>query len=291
MVFCCYLLTSLDPRYKDYTYIGFTVNPLRRLRQHNGEITNGAYKTSLKRPWEMVLVVYGFTSKGAALGFEWAWQHPQESKHLRHVEVKNVGRQWLLRAKMRWMYEMLHVTPWKEQPLKIRYSTDAHHSYLKDCPPLPSHISTSIGPLNMVFGEEAQKRLREMSLMSQELGMSSELDSEVSNDAKDYDELNDDCVDDDDDSSGCQDSRRCFLCSSLFKSEDVVASCPGNCSLCAHVTCLALEYLDGCSQLIPITGKCPHCQKVFEWKEVIKRISPFNPSLLMPYQKRPKNCQ
>ncbi len=45
------------------TYIGFTTNPHRRLRQHNGEIKGGAYRTGKGRPWEQVCVVYGFLSK------------------------------------------------------------------------------------------------------------------------------------------------------------------------------------------------------------------------------------
>lgn len=70
--FACYLLRSLHPKHPYSTYIGFTVNPYRRLRQHNGEIANGAKRTKRKRPWKMVALIYGFTTKVAALQFEWA---------------------------------------------------------------------------------------------------------------------------------------------------------------------------------------------------------------------------
>ena len=63
----CYLLRSQNPQYKNAFYIGFTVNPLRRLRQHNGEIKNGAWRTKRFRPWEMMLIVYGFPNQVAAL--------------------------------------------------------------------------------------------------------------------------------------------------------------------------------------------------------------------------------
>ena len=45
----------------------FTVNPRRRIRQHNGEITSGAWRTKRKRPWEMVLCIYGFPTNVSAL--------------------------------------------------------------------------------------------------------------------------------------------------------------------------------------------------------------------------------
>ncbi|XP_073270599.1 uncharacterized protein [Primulina huaijiensis] len=85
----CYLLTSLSPRFKGHTYIGFTVNPRRRIRQHNGEIGSGAWRTKKKRPWEMVLCIYGFPTNVAALQFEWAWQHPVESVAVRSAALES----------------------------------------------------------------------------------------------------------------------------------------------------------------------------------------------------------
>lgn len=83
-VLCCYLLRTLDPAARGRTYIGFTVDPQRRLRQHNGEVKGGARKTSRSRPWEMLGFVHGFRDKVSALKFEWAWQHPTVSLAVRN---------------------------------------------------------------------------------------------------------------------------------------------------------------------------------------------------------------
>ena len=79
----CYLLQSHHAKFRDHAYVGFTKTPWKRIRQHNGEIANGAKRTSRKQPWEMVAVVTGFPSSVAALQFEWAWQNP-----LKSVQVK-----------------------------------------------------------------------------------------------------------------------------------------------------------------------------------------------------------
>ena len=137
----CYLLTTLDPAHVGGTYIGFTVKPSRRIRQHNGEIKAGAWRTKKWRPWEMVMFIHGFPSKVcvqtcfsetlfsckllavhdcafyeahgletriawgqvAALQFEWAWQNPKKSRWVKDTVSKltKIGRPYEMRAKVR----------------------------------------------------------------------------------------------------------------------------------------------------------------------------------------------
>lgn len=75
-MYFCYLLKSLNEKFSNDTYIGFTDDPIKRLKQHNGIIKGGAKKTSKKRPWALVLVVSNFPNKILALKFEWAWTNP-----------------------------------------------------------------------------------------------------------------------------------------------------------------------------------------------------------------------
>jgi len=77
----CYLLQSLSSPSK--TYIGYTVNPHRRIRQHNGMIKGGAKYTSKFRPWKFISITEGFQSENLGLKFEWAWQNPKRSRIFR----------------------------------------------------------------------------------------------------------------------------------------------------------------------------------------------------------------
>ena len=68
-----YLLATVQPPTK--TYVGATVDPDRRLRQHNGALKGGARATSrVPGGWYRVCYLKGFESKRDALRFEWWWK-------------------------------------------------------------------------------------------------------------------------------------------------------------------------------------------------------------------------
>ncbi|GLJ08038.1 hypothetical protein SUGI_0080090 [Cryptomeria japonica] len=128
------------------TYIGFTVNPRRRIRQHNGEIKSGARKTKRKRPWEMILCIYGFPSQVSALQFEWAWQHPRES-----LAVKEAAKGMKLggtAGKIRLAYTMLTLPEWKSLNLTINFLSTKYVGNTKGCPILPSHMKVQFCPVD-----------------------------------------------------------------------------------------------------------------------------------------------
>jgi predicted GIY-YIG superfamily endonuclease len=65
------------------TYAGVSPDPVRRLRQHNGEIVGGAKYTTSKGPgWEHICLVRGFQDKIHSMQFEWA---------VKHVAPRNAG--------------------------------------------------------------------------------------------------------------------------------------------------------------------------------------------------------
>ncbi len=74
----CYLLYSPST---NRTYFGYTVDPFRRIRQHNREIVGGAKKTTKGVPWTLICYIAGFPNQRTALQFEWKNNHPTKGKH------------------------------------------------------------------------------------------------------------------------------------------------------------------------------------------------------------------
>jgi predicted GIY-YIG superfamily endonuclease len=77
------------------TYVGYTVDPVRRLRQHNGELVGGARATH-GDTWRMAyLVTSPQFDKHAALSFEWhmKWHRRRGVKGSKGAKSKRQPRQ------------------------------------------------------------------------------------------------------------------------------------------------------------------------------------------------------
>ncbi|THH21381.1 hypothetical protein EW146_g138 [Bondarzewia mesenterica] len=121
--YACYLLKSVCV--PTAIYIGSTPNPSRRIRQHNGEIAQGAHKTVRNRPWVMQMIVYGFPSRLTALQFEWAWQHHHKSRQLRDEEGKPLfSRSRKMPHLTKVVRTMLSCQPYNTWPLHVKLFTN-----------------------------------------------------------------------------------------------------------------------------------------------------------------------
>ncbi|XP_062086732.1 structure-specific endonuclease subunit SLX1 [Humulus lupulus] len=145
--FACYLLVSLNPRHKSQTYIGFTVNPRRRIRQHNGEIGCGAWRTKKRRPWEMVFCIYGFPTNVSALQFEWAWQHPTESLAVRKAAASFKSLSGMAN-KIKLAYTMLTLPSWQSMKITVNFFSTKYTKHSAGCPSLPGHMRVKVCPMD-----------------------------------------------------------------------------------------------------------------------------------------------
>ncbi|RNA24415.1 structure-specific endonuclease subunit slx1-like [Brachionus plicatilis] len=244
--FGCYLLCSTNPKYKGRTYIGFTVNPNRRINQHNsGYAKGGAKRTSGKGPWDMVLIIHGFPNEISALRFEWAWQNPEKSLRLKHLVPTT--KQYNFISKFNVVCEMLRLGPWCRLPLTIRW---LRQEYKKEFPlnklP-PAHMPVEFGLVQIVPKSKSKKLL---AIENEQIHMSQvQSVSDV-----------------------------CFICkvNILESSQDVLnknlasLKCI-NCMVPYHAICLSNNFivLTG-SELLPVDGDCLKCRVHLMWGDLVK---------------------
>ena len=239
----CYILRSMNPAYKTHCYIGFTVNPPRRIKQHNGELTGGAFKTHKMRPWEMTLVVWGFPTKNLALKFEWIWQHPDQSGVMKHVNwnelFRKEGGRRNFYANLVVLKEMILSNLWSRLSLKICVQSKDVFDKLHEPPVLPSYIKVYLGKIeDLPIGGSSYPPPGEQGLMP------------------------------------------CLLCSN--KEEDDPPEnqqpknwviCP-NCGSFLHLKCMALRMISETplagSALIPVQGTCPSCKEKLMWRDLVE---------------------
>ncbi|KGO43361.1 Zinc finger, FYVE/PHD-type [Penicillium expansum] len=289
--YCCYLLRS-TVRHASL-YIGSTPNPIRRLPQHNGVAKGGAKRTARDklRPWEMTLVVEGFTSRVGALQFEWAWQHPERSRHLDSEDdldtkprakanantktgkpkpkPKARTRRSLM-AHLEDLHSLLRSTYFSSWPLRVRFfCVDVYRVWRawndRVDGRLPDNIKVILDGNNLPKVPDTKK--------GDELAPV----GSINNLSVDYTKLEDHLeksmfmLEDPDD-------LQCTACKeSISPDEEQIVVCPhANCRDTSHLLCLSTKFLDATNQpdlLVPTQGTCSSCRNTVQWVTMMRELS------------------
>lgn len=257
--FGVYLLYNVNPKFKGRTYIGYTVNPNRRIQQHNkGKHAGGAWRTHGRGPWEMVLIIHGFPNDISALRFEWAWQNPEKSRRLRHLVGKKKKETPFL-YRFRIVSEMLRLGPWNRFALTIRWLKQNYvQDFSPDCRP-PIHMPITYGPV----------KIKTMAKDNKTKGKTNPKDSNSSSPVKQ------DLEGDDIGQLALPSQQRCSVCFKRLQVDDTTVNCVHpKCSMTSHIECLSRKFLSQSKQqtkeILPIEGTCPGCKQLVLWGDVIR---------------------
>lgn len=286
--YCCYLLHSINK--KQSFYIGSTPEPKKRLRQHNGSLVRGgAYRTKRlgTRPWEMVMIVYGFPNRITALQFEHAWQHGYQTHFInpeeRVVKHKNGGRS--LKHRLSLVRLLLKNQFFQRMNLKVHFFNKStmdcwnKNEFKIDV----DHVITEIS-VDALEDMKAKAGLSVDEVLDY-AQKNQDLVSKVYNDDKEtFDKAMayfTDIL-----SNGFL---KCDLCQEEFDytsenhdSKPFVAFCLNytTCSFHCHLKCLSEKFLskedNGLDKFVPINGSCPRCQDIINWVDVVKYSCALN---------------
>ncbi|KAJ5365863.1 Zinc finger FYVE/PHD-type [Penicillium concentricum] len=289
--YCCYLLRS-TVRHASL-YIGSTPNPIRRLPQHNGVAKGGAKRTARDklRPWEMTLVVEGFTSRVGALQFEWAWQHPERSRHLDSEDdldpkprtkantnaktgkpkpkPKARTRRSLV-AHLEDLLSLLRSTYFSSWPLRVRFfCADVYRAWRawndRVDGRLPDNIKVILDGDNLATAPDVKKDDELAPVRS------------INNLSIDHTRIEDHLeksmfmLEDPED-------LQCTVCkSSISPDQEQIVVCPHpNCRGTSHLLCLSTKFLDATNEpdlLVPTQGTCPSCGHTVQWVTMMRELS------------------
>ncbi|KZT64115.1 hypothetical protein DAEQUDRAFT_733083 [Daedalea quercina L-15889] len=273
--YACYLLKSIRTPRATATYIGSTPSPPRRIRQHNGEITQGAWKTKHNRPWVMQMIVHGFPSRLTALQFEWAWQHPHLSRHLRSENGKAVFH---MNSKSRYLSRNVSIArsmicshPYNTWPLRVKlFTTEAEKAWndaSRDCidAPLPRGFTctTELEGVDGKSGKVGTGRIGAIDVSDS--AFTSEHLSKWTTLLASAKQL------------------QCTVCEETLSRQHLdplnIAFCPtSNCTATSHLACLSSDFLQhertanttSGTGMIPRGGECRSCRTYVLWGDIIR---------------------
>lgn len=257
----CYLLVSRSklPAAVGKTYVGFTVDPPRRIKQHNGITkSGGARRTSKHRPWDMVAVIHGFRTKTQALQFEWAWQHPFKCYALQlHFDRPDAmalpsGKRNSVLGRLKSLSALVSIPPWSFCPLTLTICAPRQHwdEFSIQSLTFPKPFRVTFSALDTLCASVASYDYRHPcdSVMPRQLPN------------KD---------------SGC------FLCKqpveypnlSSSRSSRKLTHC-AHCGAISHLACMATcriaNEINSAERLLPVEVQCKLCKGLMHWSRVVR---------------------
>lgn len=176
------------------------------------------------------------------LQFEWAWQHPELSRRLRHVPKKRTSQK-VIEYRLMVLSEMLRVGPWCRLPLTLRWLDLTLAEDYKSLVSPPMHMPISFCNVTSKSIKKNKKKKTDKKSTDDKVG-----DESVSEETFDP----------------------CFHCGMIVKSRDRITCIKPGCELIGHVICLAKIFRTD-QYLLPIEGDCPKCKSNVLWGDLIRK--------------------
>ncbi|EPX74925.1 structure-specific endonuclease catalytic subunit [Schizosaccharomyces octosporus yFS286] len=237
--YCCYLIQSKKTASSRSLYIGSTPNPIRRLRQHNGELQGGAWKTRNGRPWIVLCLVHGFPNKTSALQFEWIWQHPNLSRHTKDNQ-ESIKRTLSINSSLNSLQKIVSSNGWKRWPLEITFFSQ--HAFER-------WNIISKGNASVKFSMEERNLIDFYNQIFEEELIKFPSKNKAS----------------------CKSTCDICLCE-LCEDDSLLYCLYDDCDMTSHTTCLASHFLTGEEHILPVLGRCILCLRSLQWNKLIKSI-------------------
>ncbi|KAK7545093.1 uncharacterized protein J3D65DRAFT_611762 [Phyllosticta citribraziliensis] len=295
--YCCYLLRSTVRH--QATYVGSTPNPVRRLKQHNGEAPGGAVRTSRLslRPWEMTCIVSGFPSKVAALQFEWAWQNTHLTRHIPtgdritaarttvrvsprtgRVRKRPTRPRMSLTDRLSNLHLLLRVKSFDRWPLRLTFfNEEVHRTWEKWLTQTPFRLRDGI--IVQLEKHDTPKAFQRPETESTLVDKSDWIGKGQGIHGIDigYAPIKA-YLDKSIKALKRPEPMDCTVCKTRVSSaKSLLLVCPTQgCKMVSHITCLSRKFLEEeckAAAMVPLQGKCPSCQETLQWSTLMLDLS------------------